>query len=488
MTSIRNPKIEIPTDVPFSNCKLGREKYAEILKAVVQAYSNGFVLGLDGAWGTGKTTFLQMWKQYLIINDFKCVYINAWENDFVSDPMSMILGEFQEQLINKEAGVSKTIEDKFEKTLEGLAKISKSAIPKLLETVLKSSTGVDFAKVISKIAEASTSILTEEVKAHEEKKNSFSEFKRSLKEVVEELTNEQPIVVLVDELDRCNPHFAVKVLERVKHFFDIEGMVFVLSVDAQQLSHSVRGYYGSERIEAEEYLRRFIDLWFDMPAPDYKAYCHYLYDYYRLGDYFEMSSRMTRQLFKSNDDELKSFSVLLSGTNKLSLRQIEKLFIRTKVALNSFTSDQKVLPSVFYILIFFKEFKSDVYRSIKLGQYSIHELVSVYEDMIAYDKGEKSNGEYGWEHVFVMLVCMYREHLNALESNRDFSNVSHYLLKSEDGNKGNKLAFEVNKLDERQLISLLEYFTQNHSGRQELAPLSHLLDKLELLDHFVKRD
>jgi ABC-type lipoprotein export system ATPase subunit len=50
-------KLEIPADQPFLNCKLGREKYAEVLKAIITTYKKGFVLAIDGKWGTGKTTF-----------------------------------------------------------------------------------------------------------------------------------------------------------------------------------------------------------------------------------------------------------------------------------------------------------------------------------------------------------------------------------------------------------------------------------------------
>ena len=62
-------KLEIPADQPFLNCKLGREKYAEVLKAIITTYKKGFVLAIDGKWGTGKTTFVEMWKAYLELDN-----------------------------------------------------------------------------------------------------------------------------------------------------------------------------------------------------------------------------------------------------------------------------------------------------------------------------------------------------------------------------------------------------------------------------------
>lgn len=63
----------------------------------------------------------------------------------------------------------------------------------------------------------------------------------------------------IDELDRCRPTFAIELLERIKHLFDIQNIVFVLSIDKEQLEASTAAAYGSA-INAPEYLRRFIDL------------------------------------------------------------------------------------------------------------------------------------------------------------------------------------------------------------------------------------
>jgi len=63
--SYKLPKIEIPNDNPFKNCKLKREENAKVLKSIVLTYQEGGVLALNGKWGTGKTTFVRMWQKYL---------------------------------------------------------------------------------------------------------------------------------------------------------------------------------------------------------------------------------------------------------------------------------------------------------------------------------------------------------------------------------------------------------------------------------------
>lgn len=66
---LEDPKIE--EFKPFQNCKLGREKYGEILTQVVSTYSCGCVMAINGEWGSGKTTFVKMWHQHFTNYNFR---------------------------------------------------------------------------------------------------------------------------------------------------------------------------------------------------------------------------------------------------------------------------------------------------------------------------------------------------------------------------------------------------------------------------------
>ena len=84
------PEIVVDEANPFLYCKLGRESIAPILTDVVSTYGQtGIVIALDGTWGSGKTTFVRMWTQYLKNNGFAALYFNAWECDFV-DGLSVV--------------------------------------------------------------------------------------------------------------------------------------------------------------------------------------------------------------------------------------------------------------------------------------------------------------------------------------------------------------------------------------------------------------
>ncbi|WVV48879.1 P-loop NTPase fold protein [Pseudomonas sp. NA13] len=72
------------------------------------------------------------------------------------------------------------------------------------------------------------------------------------------MTLRTPAFIFIDELDRCRPTYAIELLERVKHFFELEDCRFIVASDSTQLAHSVRAVYG-EKFYSERYLSRFFD-------------------------------------------------------------------------------------------------------------------------------------------------------------------------------------------------------------------------------------
>src|SRR5574344_1910922 len=129
--------LEIPQDNPFANCKLGRKRYAEILTQIVSLYNSGSVLAINGEWGTGKTTFVKMWQQHLNNNGFNTLYFNVWENDFISDPLIGLIGEF------KELSTKYKLEHELSKVTTTAGKIVLSMLPTLVEAIAKKYLGKD---------------------------------------------------------------------------------------------------------------------------------------------------------------------------------------------------------------------------------------------------------------------------------------------------------------------------------------------------------
>lgn len=78
-------------------------------------------------------------------------------------------------------------------------------------------------------------------------------------------------MVLVDELDRCRPNYAIEMLEVIKHFFKTDNFVFVVATDTDQLVHSIAAVYGAG-FDAAQYLKRFFDRKASLAEPDLVEY------------------------------------------------------------------------------------------------------------------------------------------------------------------------------------------------------------------------
>src|SRR5690606_8104541 len=98
-------------------------------------------------------------------------------------------------------------------------------------------------------------------------KKSIEAFRKNVASVVEKIGGDEKLLfVLVDELDRCRPPYAISLLERVKHLFELNGIVFLVATDTQQLQHSIKAVYGND-FSSERYLYRFFDRTYRFEEP-----------------------------------------------------------------------------------------------------------------------------------------------------------------------------------------------------------------------------
>ncbi len=465
---MKHEDIIIKEDKPFENCRLGREAYANILSEIVDSYRTGFVLAINGVWGIGKTTFVKMWMQQLKNQGHRTIYFNAWENDFVSEPMVGILGEFR-TLISSE------FQERFDIILKKAAKFSNKVIPTLIKSLVKKHIGEDFVEIIEKGAEAATDLFEDEIKNYEKKKHNLQTLKDELKSLVKEESGDKPLIFIVDELDRCRPDYAVEVLEKIKHFFSVEGIVFVLSIDKKQLGNSIRGYYGSEKIDADEYLRRFIDIEYSIPVPSIKNFCEYLYDYFAFGDFFDS---WERKQYTSHDRELfLRTAILLSTDGHLSLRQIEKLFAHTRIALKTFEQNNVFSPDLLLLLVYIKYYNNELYEIIEKQELSIQELVD--ELCSNFTISLKCGDEYRQQNFVYILADLIYCYNNCNKYKGDYRRLLE-ISKDKDGNDIETLVFNTDSINEQLLINAIRY-CNNNFGRYDID-ITNLTNRIDLLE------
>ena len=91
------------------------------------------------------------------------------------------------------------------------------------------------------VADFTEKVASDLLENFDKQKKSIEQFKELITEALGALSNDQKnLIIFIDELDRCRPTYAIELLERIKHLFSIERLVFVLSTDTIQLAHSIR--------------------------------------------------------------------------------------------------------------------------------------------------------------------------------------------------------------------------------------------------------
>lgn len=458
-------KLEIPAEQPFKNCKLDREKYADVLKAIITTYDKGFVLAINGKWGTGKTTFVEMWKAYLKLDHFHTLYFNAWENDFISDPLVGLLGELKKMnpLEKAEAALTSVIDT--------AGKIVLKTAPAMFKGVVKRYAGEEIVDILCDGIEEGASMLKKEIENYESQKYSLKRFREELEKYVDEVCKKKPLIFIIDELDRCNPHYAVKTLERIKHLFNIPNIVFVLSIDKQQLSNSIRGYYGSDLINADEYLKRFIDIEYTLPDPDVESFCKYLFDYYDLNTFFHEIKILHHD--SSHFDDLFETAVSIFKFKQLTLRQIEKIFTNICLSLNMFSNKSNLYADLIFLLTYFRICEPDFYDKVIYREYTTQELIDQIEKIFPkqiFDLETGSTTHYNRRFYFtIALFLKCYETIN-------LGNYNNILIYKE---RNPFLPFKVNIINEEQLTEALKWA----DSQPRSITLAYFTARIDLLEN-----
>ncbi len=154
------------------------------------------------------------------------LFLDAYATDYLADPFIAFSGEIL-ALSDKKLSESKGLieRQKFKKSaievgkrLAGLAtKVALEAAPlgALEEAHIKELKDIG-SEIASGVAKIGSEAIENKIAHYAEEKESLAAFKRNLAKLAAVIREEQgfPLTIVVDELDRCRPDFALALLER----------------------------------------------------------------------------------------------------------------------------------------------------------------------------------------------------------------------------------------------------------------------------------
>lgn len=346
-------EVDVPECDPFQKDLLDRKNLATTLTQLVDAIEGPCVMAIDAPWGAGKTTFLKMWSQQLRNKGFPVVDFNAWETDHAEDPFVALASEIKDRLKYFD---DESLKKRIEETAEAAKHVALRAIPGIIRLV---TAGVlDVTPITKEAGKLLASYAERRLEQYKEDQKSLDTFREKLHAMANALHH--PLVILIDELDRCRPPYAIALLEIAKHLFGTDHVIFVLAVNRSQLGHSVRALYGSD-FDAIGYLRRFFDIDFTLPEPDRMKFIQDLLQQVGVKD------------IKNGNGQF----VLLAkafGSSTLSLRQVNQAIHRIGLVARSLRTVRAWITTSAAVVI--RTIDIDLYRRFSDGALSDLDLVN----------------------------------------------------------------------------------------------------------------
>lgn len=288
---------------------------------------------INAPWGMGKTLFADALQEYLSENfkNINTLYVNSWKMDFYDEPMKALIAEMSEDNII-------TVEST-EKAKNFLKNCGKIFFGKILKNFLLKRFNLN-DKDIEEMKSFFNGLDTSELEDYKNYKKLLEEFKDTLSK------EENPKIIIIDELDRCRPDYAVQLLEIIKHIFDVKNIIFLFLINREQLESIVSTIYMNSNL-SNKYFEKFYDVELNLPKANYEELNE---PEFEIVNYFEeykvdkngcSNNRdlVIQKIFLDIAFVIKSSSWL--ENNDISIRNIKKLLKKFNILKDSLTEEEK---------------------------------------------------------------------------------------------------------------------------------------------------
>jgi hypothetical protein len=347
-------ELEQPTD-PWENDLLDYKSLGHSYENLIKSIDDSKVISIEAGFGRGKTFFRKAWAEQLKQSGEVVVEIDAQVSDHSGDPVVTFIGALVAAL--PETGKTQKAVDTV-KRYSGIVARSAARIAlrhgadevidmfseraeDIVEDneTLKSVVG-EMGKGLSKAAEAMISV---QLAAEKVRQKEMPEQLTALQSALVEGKAAERVVIIIDELDRCHPDYAIALLEAMKLVFDHPGFVFVLMVNANYLENLAQHRFGSAA-EGERYLDKFVDIRLSLPLSDQSLKIAVI----------EKALRLPLEIPFGDGDEftVRAASVVageMAIESNLSMRQIEKVLLKVELALRCYRNEPLDLPLLLYL-------------------------------------------------------------------------------------------------------------------------------------------
>lgn len=352
--------------------KLNRGKYIEFIKNLIinseqhkrNNDSDAYVIALDSAWGTGKSYFIDLFMQNVNNEESLCVVkYNAWKNDYCDNAFNPLIYEILNADCLQFSVESDADKENLKIFFKNIADVGIFMGKQVITKAIKEKYDFDLEETLKNFnsKENLKNFMLRSIPNLNEmnsQRESFEQFKKFLNNSTSNIKeNGKKLVVIIDELDRCKPTFAIQTLEIVKHLFDVENIVFLFAVDVKQLSYSISNIYG-QGFDSIGYLCRFFDYISKMPIPDISSYIKNYINEIKLLDEVKFITNSSSKEATAKK-EIADFIIDIYNEFDFSLRDLDTVLQSYKIMLSNFLVNYNLIGAhmiyIFYLSLKYKK-------------------------------------------------------------------------------------------------------------------------------------
>lgn len=394
---------------------LNRQPLIDRLKYITDLLSKGkknACYAINGEWGSGKSFVLDMFEKEIAEiktddgSDYRYMlfHYNCWQYDYYDEPLIAIVAAMQDYVAEEnDYGITDETKTKLAGTVKSIAENLVGSF----SDQIKAKLGFDLVSLIKNGIEGFKEGTTKWDEDHSYDPHfQFKETIRRLRDSIAEFANDRTIVFVVDELDRCLPKYAIKVLERLHHVFDeISNVQVILAVDKGQLGHTIKKIFGSATSE-KQYLAKFVDF-------EVHLNCGNIQDSFRTiySPYFDSFFSMP-----VSDDEIDHFlSSIFQGIDMRTCKAIMEKSILCHNLLANATHKCNVFLCIEIFLSLLKHFRLNEHKAKDC--FSIKQM---FIDGSIFEHAKKPSGLAKYGEVFLKQPAPREEYL---ETREDYTNV-----------------------------------------------------------------
>lgn len=364
----------------------GYAEFGQRLANVVKNTDQPLVIALDGPWGSGKSTFVRQWEGLLRQDGASVIHFDAFENDHHADAFLAVAAAIIQFAKERHGGTDAA---PVANLMDAAKAVGRRVIPAVARTALSAATaGVFNADAVAGVSDTAKAalealadegsdlvdaLLRERLASAASDATAFSNFQDQLSQIAAGSMNNEdgyPLVIVIDELDRCRPDFAISLLERIKHLFCVRNTCFLVSTHMLHIETILLGKYGPG-FDARTYLEKFIHLRILLPKEGRN-------DEDRLKKYAVWLSKELN--IENNQTQIFSLIQIAifdhAERRKISFRTLERIFSDVTLALAANHSKPIFISPIIALLCLIKNFDPVLFDNARDGKIEWGQFIS----------------------------------------------------------------------------------------------------------------